>query len=211
MLQGGFMNVRYSDKKCQNCLRCNHFNDTCNNKLSDNYKDSIKNIKVCNKFQPNSVCLSCYFYRSDSRRCSNKKSQYYNRYVYDKYLKCCSHRYDAGFVFSQISDILKKDKKQSYSLLLYKLKKELLAYDQKYNECVDFYLNNGFIMASAINFDEEKESYALFLYNNYLKEILLGIKDEKYLEAFEMFKELLTNINDRYNLFDDYEYVMKKF
>ena len=66
-------------------------------------------------------------------------------------------------------------------------------------------------MASAINFDKEKESYALYLYNNYLKEIFLGIKDEKYLEAFEMFKELLTNINDRYNLFDDYEYVMKKF
>lgn len=200
------MKVRLCDRKCQNCTKYDSlFLKECVNPISKYYQQKRKQTDTCDRFRPNSICLECFFYKSDSRKCGNRKSPYYDRYVYDRYLKSCSYRLDAGYVASQISDTLGLGKKESYSLILYNLKKQLLEIDKDYQRYVDFYQNIGPYFAWALDFDENAQEFASHLKEEYLNDVFAKFFNGEYIESLYTFISMLEKMNEKYNIIDEEE------
>lgn len=206
------METRIQDKKCENCAAYNSIFGRCNSNKSKNYQNSVKTNDSCNNFRPKNVCLECYNYRSDFKSCGNNKSPYYDQFVYDKYLKYCPYRYNNGYVASMISDILNLNKKKSYNLLLYKLKKELLNINDKYKKYISFYDEFGPLFANSLKNDSNSLDYAKYLKESYLEATFFYLLNEDYLSSFSSFKAMLEDMNNNYHIVDeDYYKLIKKF
>lgn len=192
------MKVRYQDRNCYQCSKCNRFNNTCNNPFSMYYKEPIKEVKKCKKFQPRNICLTCYFYSSDEKICKNRNSEHYRKKVGYSYLKNCERRFDSGYVASTISDILHLDKQKSYNLMLYKLKRELLKIDTDYQKYIDFYNEVSFYFGQSLCYASNSQEEANYYKEKYLDNVWKYIINEDYIEAFNVFKNMLIEIDDKY-------------
>lgn len=205
------MEIRYEDKKCDNCALCNKvlgpLNYKCLNKNSDKYKEKVKPQDRCKYFKPYSYCLTCMRFDKDAKICRNKKSQYFNKYgvILPKF--GCEHKFDAGYVASTISDILELDKATSYSLLLYKLKRELLKIDSNYQRYIDFYQEVSYFFGQSLFYAANPSEEASYYKENFLDKVWQNILNEEYVEAFNIFKGMLAQIDDKYYVVkDDEEY-----
>lgn len=201
------MEVRYEDKKCDNCAHCNKIlgplNYICENKYSENYKQKVKPKDRCNRFREYTYCLKCANFNKDAKICRNKKSIYYNRYGVILPRFGCEHKYDAGYVASTISDILHLDKKKSYSIFLGKLKQELLKINADYKESIKFYNEMCYFFGTALDYDQNRVKRAQELKTEYLDNVWEYMRDENYVEAYNKFWDMLIEMNKDYQIVDN--------